>query len=311
MGAMLETNHNIANIKRSSAINFSAEVFFDQLQFILGKELMDNLIVHSYGMNSRVRSKDVLDVSTEYISTTDNYKEFVVLHLARNSIYHQLPEILFYPLTISTPSMSGREIAEEIRKNRKKELANINFFTPFDTGFFKERVKVLNRHLNLFSDEKARQNLVDIARQIVGSDLPISEHEMHKLFLKLCNAESLKENIPELESLIKTVLELDVKIKYIPHFIKEEVFECLGEGQLGVTLGLNGEFRSELDDIEVAIMFAGKISNYNYLKQSIEIIRSILHFFVLSGRNIRVSYTVPTNTDLSLGFNYLGFDTNL
>ena len=35
----------------------------------------------------------------------------------------------------------------------------IQFFAPFDTEFFKEKVRINNRHLNFFSDPDSKKNL--------------------------------------------------------------------------------------------------------------------------------------------------------
>jgi len=107
---MLEDKYNISELKQSEAADFIAEVFYDELKFILGEELDTLLKLKLYGMNARVHSKDVLNISTDYQATRLGYREFLVLHLSRNSMYHQLPEALFHPLVVSRPSMSNREI---------------------------------------------------------------------------------------------------------------------------------------------------------------------------------------------------------
>lgn len=93
--------------------------FFEELQFILKEDLLDSLMIICHGMNPRVQSKDILSTSLRYFSTSNSYKEIVAMHLARNSMYHQLPELLFHPLVISTPGMSNKEIVEAIRINKK------------------------------------------------------------------------------------------------------------------------------------------------------------------------------------------------
>ena len=122
---MLEDKYNISELKQSEAADFIAEVFYDELKFILGEELDILLKLKLHGMNARVHSKDVLNISTDYQATRLGYREFLVLHLSRNSMYHQLPEALFHPLVVSRPSMSNREIVEAVRKNRKREKNNL------------------------------------------------------------------------------------------------------------------------------------------------------------------------------------------
>lgn len=92
MGTMLAQKKPLESIQRSQAINFVAEIFYDELQFILDRRLLDHTMVNCHGMNSRVKSRDVLSVSEQHIATTNADKEYILLNLARNSIYHQLPE---------------------------------------------------------------------------------------------------------------------------------------------------------------------------------------------------------------------------
>lgn len=138
MGTMLTQKKPLESIQRSQAINFVAEIFYDELQFILDRRLVDHTMVNCHGMNSRVKSRDVLSVSVQHIAATNADKEYILLNLARNSIYHQLPELLFHPLVLSTPGMSNKEIVEAIRANEKQDKELIQFFAPFDTEFFRE-----------------------------------------------------------------------------------------------------------------------------------------------------------------------------
>lgn len=107
MGTMLAQKKPLESIQRSQAINFVAEIFYDELQFILDRRLLDHTMVNCHGMNSRVKSRDVLSVSEQHVATANAGKEYILLNLARNSIYHQLPELLFHPLVLrQSPSRS-------------------------------------------------------------------------------------------------------------------------------------------------------------------------------------------------------------
>lgn len=140
MGTMLAQKKPLESIQRSQAINFVAEIFYDELQFILDRRLLDHTMVNCHGMNSRVKSRDVLSVSVQHIAATNADKEYILLNLARNSIYHQLPELLFHPLVLSTPGMSNKEIVlkpSEPMKNRIKSL--YNSLHPLIQSFSKKR----------------------------------------------------------------------------------------------------------------------------------------------------------------------------
>lgn len=193
MGTMLAQKKPLESIQRSQAINFVAEIFYDELQFILDRRLLDHTMVNCHGMNSRVKSRDVLSVSEQHVATTNAGKEYILLNLARNSIYHQLPELLFHPLVLSTPGMSNKEIVEAIRANEKQDKELIQFFAPFDTEFFKEKVRINNRHLNFFSDPDSKKNFIKMIEVMENVELSITPHQKYKLFLFLCNAELLPE----------------------------------------------------------------------------------------------------------------------
>lgn len=311
LGIMLKQNVDISNLKRSSATDFIAEVFFEELQFILGTDLEDILIVRNHGMNSRSESRDVIDVESQYISSEIDYKEHLVLHLSRNSLYHALPENLFEPLSLSTPSMSNREVVDAIRANRLRSKRNLEFFSLFDTELFKQRVQINNRCLNFLSDEKAKENLLNIAKKLLDTPLFISKQSWYKLFLNLCHTELFKENLLNLEKLIEVVLDIKTQIKYLPHAMDEMPYLPLGEASLGINLGLCGKVQSEIDDVEVTILLDEPIEDYDELQKNSHNIETVLQFFILSSRTIFIKHKIVTNTSFVLGNNYLGYDTYL
>lgn len=264
-------------------------------------------------MNPRVHSKDILSASLRYFSTPNSYKEVVTLHLARNSMYHQLPELLFHPLVISTPGMSNKEIVDAIRDNKKKEKELISFFIPFDTAFFKERVKIIDRDLNFFSNPTMRENLNHLVETMLGIPLDITDHQKYKLFLFLCNSDEYMENLPAIERMFSVVLDLEVRLRYIPHVITISQYSPINEGILGDNLGLNGEVECEGDDMEATVVFGQSENSEDYNGQSRidNIVTKILSFFILSFREIHIKHLIQGHTDCILGENRLGYDMNL
>ena len=312
MGADVEEKQKqVETFCKSPANNFLAEVFFEELQTVLGESLMDKIVVRNHGMNSRACSRDVLDVSIEYRPITSSIEELFTLHLARNSIYHQLPELLFHPISISSPGMSNREIVAAIQNNRKIENETIHFFSPFDTEIFKDKVRISERYLNLFAEPGKNVILQRIVSGILGKRLTLSAYERYKLFLFLCKNSLYKENLPELEKLLYIVMGLRITLKYTYHYITDSPYGVIGDCCLGKDAGLVGPFISEQDDIEAKIIFEDKITDTAFLEDKIEMVKSVLYFFVLSARHIEVTYTVISNTEFVLGQNYLGYDTSL
>lgn len=312
MGADVEERQKqVETFCKSPANNFLAEVFFEELQTVLGESLMDKIVVRNHGMNSRACSRDVLDVSIEYRPITSSIEELFTLHLARNSIYHQLPEFLFHPISISSPGMSNREIVAAIQNNRKIENETIGFFSPFDTEIFKDKVRISERYLNLFAEPGKNVILQRIVSGILGKRLTLSAYERYKLFLFLCKNSLYKENLPKLEKLLYIVMGLRITLKYTYHYITDSPYGVIGDCCLGKDAGLVGPFISEQDDIEAKIIFEDKITDTAFLEDKIEMVKSVLYFFVLSTRHIEVTYTVISNTEFVLGQNYLGYDTSL
>lgn len=313
MGTPIDRKEKINELKRSNANNYIAEVFFEELQFILKEDLLDSLMIICHGMNPRVHSKDILSTSLRYFSTSNSYKEVVAMHLARNSMYHQLPELLFHPLVISTPGMSNKEIVEAIRINKKREKELISFFIPFDTAFFKERVKIIDRDLNFFSNPAMRENLNHLVETMLGIPLDISNHQKYKLFLFLCHSDEYTENLTAIERIFSVILDLEIRLRYIPHVITVSQYSPINEGILGENLGLNGAVECEGDDLEATIVFGQPDNSDDYNRQSRidTTVTKILSFFILSFREIHIKYLILGHTDCILGENRLGYDMNL
>ena len=311
MGTDMNINKRVAvnEFSKSEAGKLLAEVFFRELQFISGETLLDKLIVHNHGMNRRVLSQDVLDTQTEDLPGTPKVQ--IVLHLARNGIYHQLPEFLFHPISLSSPGMTNNEIVAAMRANRKKEEKTIKFFQPFDTAFFKDGVSIFKRSLDLFNSPYANRILQNVSSLFYSKATPLTQGEKYRLFLFLCQAEDLKENLSALENVLYTVLCMQVSLKYKSHNIKEPPYGTLGTCRLGLNSGLSGSFASELDDVEAKLCFKKNIESDKVLKEKMDAVRFILSFFIVSARHIDIIYTVKSNTEFVLGTNFLGYDTNL
>ena len=308
---MMNNNEKyVENFVRSEAGRLLAEVFFRELQFISGDgTLSDRLVVCNHGMNSRVWSQDVLDIQTEDFPNTS--KERVVLHLARNGIYHQLPEFLFHPISLSTPSMTNSEVVAAMRANRKKEEETIKFFQPFDTEFFKDGVNMFKRSMSLFDDPCGNRILQNVSALFSLQAGFLKLGEKYRLMLFLCKAGEYKENLPALEEFLHTVFHMRVALQYRPHHISEPPYELLGECSLGVDSGLSGTFTSELEDVEAKVYLEKDIGNEGLLREKMDAVRFALSFFIISSRHVNVIYTVEANTEFVLGTNLLGYDTNL
>ncbi|WP_194765663.1 hypothetical protein [Tamlana sp. I1] len=301
---------DLNDIRKSEITAFKAEVFYEELKFVLGNTNGKDFWIKNHGMNSRAFSKDVLDITSYTPQSMQLQQDNIFIHLSRNSIYHQLPEIIFHPLVISNASMSNREVVEAMRENRKKEEENLHFFTPFDTALFDEKLKLTNRYINIFTDDYAKQNLFAFATAIIKKDIPLSKEQLYKLFLNLCNSEQLKENLPELETLFRSILGFDVLLEYKPCVLEESPFEVLGQGVLGYNLGTQGPVTSEQDDIYATLLLEESL-DYKTLEKHREIIEKILAFFISANRAVKVAYQFPKTNGFELGTTSLGYNTRL
>lgn len=235
---MLAQKKPLESIQRSQAINFVAEIFYDELQFILDRRLLDHTMVNCHGMNSRVKSRDVLSVSEQHVATTNAGKEYILLNLARNSIYHQLPELLFHPLVLSTPGMSNKEIVEAIRANEKQDKELIQFFAPFDTEFFKEKVRINNRHLNFFSDPDSKKNFIKMIEVMENVELSITPHQKYKMLNSPFKPVDGKIIYKKTEEDAK-MKEIQFKNAYIVHY--SETLDANNDVPMTITITFSAE----------------------------------------------------------------------
>lgn len=304
----IDKSDRLEQFMRSEAGNLPAEIFIEELQYVMREEVLSHVVVKNHGMNPRVQSKDILNVGIKNVFALG---ELIELSLARNSIYHQLPEFLFHPLTLGENNMSQREIVEAIKTNKRKEEEAVRFFSPFDTAFFKERVKIHKRYLDFFSNSSSHENLNSMIKAIIGKEMKLSSHEQHKLFYFLCHAESYKENLSELSFLLYEVLGLDVKLAYSVCMMTGDAYALLGNSILGIDSGLAGEYEDETDDIEGTIVYHDTIPEMNIVEDHIQTIKNIMDYFMLSKRKISLKYTFDGQVDCIIGENRLGFDTHL
>jgi hypothetical protein len=297
-------------LKRSEIIDFIGEVFFSEMLDFFKEDKHKKFWVKCKGINSRAFSKDVVNLTNRGYVVDEDIKEAIFIHISRNSIYHQLPESFFHPLVISGPTMSHAEVVEAIRENRKSEEDNIRFFMPFDTMLFEKRVHLTDRYLNIFTEENSKKVLFNLARKIIDKDIPFSKEQYYKLFLNLCNSEAYKENLENLEHLLKQIMGYKVALKYVQHVHNTSPFQTLGTATLGHTFGLEGETISEFDDVSATMIVEDAI-NYKTIVNNMNVIKMILEFFVFPNREIMLKFQTKAASTITLGQNYLGYNTIL
>lgn len=298
-------NLDINRLKTEINSDLRAEILYYELQHRLKKET--TVLTKFDGVSKRSNSKDLIDVSTLlYQDNTGYTNEALVLHLSKNSIYHNLPELLFHPLSISNATMSNKEIVAEVKKNKEAEKDTLEFFMPFDHELFMQNVDLANRSLHLFNDNNIL--FFKIIDDLLAIDFKLSNFQKQNLFVFLCEGDIRKENLPELEKLLSLLLDNPVKLKYKKNIIKEIPYLQLGKAVLGFNLGLCGDLESEIDDVEVSLFFDGTI-DYTILSQKMELTRKILEYFIIAARKIDILFFNNYQLGIKLNENYLGINT--
>lgn len=298
---------DISVLKQQLNFNLRGEILFYELQNILKDDT--EVFVRHKGLSKRNNSRDAIDLSSMLYQEDSRFtKEALVLHLAKNSIYHNLPELLFHPLSVSNSTMSNKEIVEAVKENKETENDALDFFMPFDNELFFANANYAIRSLHLFQDKI--DLFLDIVDELVGIDFDLSKTQKKNLFIYLCEAEKLKENLPELEKVLEMLLGNEVKLKYKKHVFTTSPFLKLSQGILGFDLGLSGAVESEIDDVEVTLYFEGNI-NYPILEHKMELTRKVLEYFLISNRKVDIVFFNNYQLGIKLNENYLGINTIL
>lgn len=298
---------DIAVLKQQVNFNLRGEVLFYELQHILKNEA--EVFVRHIGLSKRNNSRDAVDLSSMlYQENLRLIKEGLVLHLAKNSIYHNLPELLFHPLSVSNSTMSNKEIVEAVKENKEVENDALDFFMPFDNELFSANSNYAIKSLHLFNDKI--DLFLSIVDELVAIEFDLSKIQKKNLFIYLCESNKLKENLPELEKVLEMLLGNVVKLKYKKHVFTVSPFLKLSEGILGFDLGLCGSVESEIDDVEAVLYFDGNI-DYRILEGKITLTHKVLEYFIISNRKIDIVFFNNYQLGIRLNENYLGINTIL
>ena len=302
----------IENINHSQLVNLKAEVFFEESLRIFRKEDPSlELWCKKMGMVSRVASRDILEVRTKFYAQDDQMKEAIFIDLAKNSLYHKLPEILFHPLNLQQDGTSKEKILLRMKTEQKKADEYLEFFAPFDTELFKNKVRLSNRHIYAFSDPSNRALLIRTIKKIINKDINLSNTQYYTFFRKLTHNSELKENLPALEKLLNDILGYKVKLNYIDKYINDDIYTKIGqESYLGNNMGLFGEFKAEHQDLKATLCFNQDL-NIKQIQQEYRKVESLLEFFILAIRDIHLECYFEHHRDFIIGERMLYYGTVL
>jgi hypothetical protein len=173
--------------------------------------LKDDFVVQMDGVFYRNYTEDLI--------STEQDLERNTVTLSRDSIYHILPEKLFFD-DISTKGIGKRNFTfaenyEEVLRKRKEILS---FFQPFDTSFFKLSLE-LEHKLNALSETGNSYFNVFFLNEIKpNSRTPKADADKYipKLKLLLPFVSQIRGNFPLLIDLLRNIFEANqIEVKEI------------------------------------------------------------------------------------------------
>lgn len=300
----------IADIKESALSDFMAEIYMEELRFLMNDGVRREFFVINQGSGKRARSRDIIDITSSVFEENDAINERLFVHLARRSLGHQLPELFFYPMSLSNGKMTDREIVAAVKANSKKEKDAVWFFTPFDMELFQIKQRLTRRFVYNHTDKEALDATFHFSRQIIQKDISLSDSQSYMLLLHLIRSEDIKEDLSRISEVFQRVLGLNISLKYKAKFMEASCFHGLGQGMLGHTFGLNGLVLSEFDDVQATITMTASVTQAR-LQLMVAQVKEIAGFFLFPTREVHVQYRFEGISGITLNQSFLGFDTLL
>ena len=263
------------------------------------------------GNSGRNYHKDVIDVQliSHLIGTT--YQDIYVMDLSRNGIYHSLPEMLFHSMAIGSEFENVEDIKSAIRLNRKKTDEAYRFFAIFDNEIFLKKTALYRRQLGWDSDDQ--QFVKKLIQQFLMLEKANSTKQAKLLLSTLSQHQELKCNLDALSEFLTVLINKKVVVKAVRHEFDELPYAALGDGLLGLTIGLSGKCYAELDDLLVEIWLDEERDLNTKTIREKKYLLGIMELFDISSNSIQIQYRVEKEEDgILIGDNgYLGLNTVL
>jgi len=157
-------------------------------------DIHEKLNVQMKGIFSRNFSEDLIKIENDSDSTT--------LVVARDGIFHLLPQGLFFDENLlAKNNRSNYEFEKVYRELRRKKKEALTFFRPFDTLFFKQTF-YLEKILNKFA-EAGNDKLIDAFLDKPAEDT--NNKYISKLKKLIPFASQIRGNIPLLVDILKII----------------------------------------------------------------------------------------------------------
>lgn len=158
----------------------------------------EKLSVKMKGTFSRNFSEDLIKL--------DNYSDSTTIALARNGIFHLLPQGLFFDENLlARNNRSNYEFEKVYRELKRKKKDALTFFRPFDTLFFKltlDLEKILNE-LAVAGNDRLIDTFLDTP------EFDTTNTYISKLIKLIPFADQIRGNIPLLIDILKITFATD------------------------------------------------------------------------------------------------------
>lgn len=311
----LDLNLDVTGIKY-----LKAELFWLEFEYLYGQfqqqeeeelEEAELPYVICNGNSGRNYANDVIDIKLNSHLIGETYKNIHVLKLSRNGIYHSLPEVLFHSLTLGSTFATVDDIKAAIKYNRQKTDEAYRFFAVFDNELFLMKTALFKRQLEWPRGDK--RFITKLVREFLMLGRDHSRKQATLLLHTLSKHQELKNDYEALGQLLSMLLEKEVKVRAKRHQFSELPYATLGEGLLGLTLGLTGTCYAELDDVLIEVWLNDEQDENLHIKTVKEkkYIHDVMELFKIASSAIYIQYRVKKeHAGVMLGSNgYLGLNT--
>ena len=262
------------------------------LLMALGKGLSkDDVMICSDRFFKREFSNDLF----EAVVKEDSKKQVLLeLHLSRTGLYDHLPEGLFFQMPQrESGKMADNDWVLQYKKNKKKEEDIRRFFSPFESGFFHQRLQLEKEESKLL--EGLRTGVLnDYFVRFWGLSPAIPKMFMVPLVLLLPHAHKIAGDLKLTAQCLGYILKEKVVLVQKNAVISSgESYNVpgLGLGKLGLNMICGDEFEEDFPTIEIKI---GPLKN-SKVKEYLEggtrklLIETFNRFFIPAGVDVIIS----------------------
>ena len=308
----LDLGFDVTGIKHLKAELFWLEfeylyTFFQNLEVEPEEAELPYIICN--GNSGRNYSNDIISVKLISHLIDATYKNIHVIKLSRNGIYHSLPEVLFHSLTIGSTFANVDDIKAAIKYNRRKTEEAHHFFSVFDNELFLIKAALFKRQFEWpISDQNFVGKLIQEFLLLKNRN---STKQARLLLNTLSKHQDLKSNHKALGEFLTILLEKTVNVKAVRHQFQDFPYGTLGEGLLGLSIGLSGTCYAELDDLLIEIWLEDEDELNTKTQQEKKYLLGIMELFNVASASVHIQYRVKKDElGIVLGNNgYLGLNT--